>query len=61
MAAINTRGVCKDCWDKDDELYDKARSSMKFGEKFIPAVLAQKTGVDIAHIQRWASLGRFGN
>ena len=61
MAVSNTRGVCSDCFDKDDELFDKVRSVMKFGEKFMPEALSEKTGVDIKHIQRWARLGRFGN
>jgi hypothetical protein len=56
----NTTGVCKECWPKDDELFDKVRSVMKFGEKFLPEVLAEKTSVDIKHIRRWLNQGRFG-
>ena len=61
MAVTNTRGVCENCWSKDAELFDTARSAMKFGERFVPEALAEKTGVDIKHIQRWARLGRFGS
>jgi hypothetical protein len=61
IAANNTRGVCPDCWDADDELFEKVRNVMKFGEKFIPEVIAEKTGVDIQHISRWARIGRFGS
>lgn len=60
MATSNTRGVCSDCFDKDDELYDKVRNVMKFGERFAPEALSEKTGVDIKHINRWANQGRFG-
>lgn len=60
LPTSNNTGVCGDCWEKDDMLFDKVRSAMKFGEKFLPEVLADKTGVDIKHIQRWARQGRFG-
>lgn len=56
-----SRGVCSDCWDKDDELFENVRNVMKFGEKFIPEVIAEKSGVDIKHINRWARIGRFGS
>ena len=60
LATTNIRGVCSDCWEKDDELFDKVRNAMKFGEKFAPDVLAEKTGVEMKHFQRWTRLGRFG-
>ena len=60
LPANNTSGVCNDCWEKDDAMFDKVRSVMKFGEKFLPEVLSEKTGVDMKHIQRWARQGRFG-
>lgn len=59
LPSNNVSGVCSDCWEKDDELFDKVRSVMKFGEKFLPEVLSEKTGVDIKHIKRWARQGRF--
>jgi len=60
MAVSNTRGVCSDCWEKDDILFDKVRDVMKFGERFVPEVLAEKSGVDIKHLNRWYQIGRFG-
>ena len=53
-------GVCNECMDTDKELYDKARSSLKFGEKVLPEELADKTGIEIKHIKRWMEIGRFG-
>ncbi len=53
-------GVCNDCLDKDDELYNKAKNSMKFGQKMLPEELSQRTGIDYKHIQRWIRTGRFG-
>jgi hypothetical protein len=61
IAANNMRGVCTDCWDKDDELYESVRSVMKFGEKFIPELISEKSGVDLKHIIRWSLIGRFGS
>jgi hypothetical protein len=61
IAANNMRGVCSDCWDKDDELFESVRSVMKFGEKFVPEVIAEKSGVELKHITRWARIGRFGS
>jgi len=60
LPSNNTTGVCSDCWEKDDEMFDKVRSAMKFGEKFLPEVLSEKTGVEMKHLQRWARQGRFG-
>tara|TARA_B100001989_G_C24123568_1_gene262119 strand:- start:27 stop:266 length:240 start_codon:yes stop_codon:yes gene_type:complete len=51
-------GVCADCMEEDKELYDKARNFLKFGEKVLAEELAQKSGVDLKHIQRWISIGR---
>ncbi len=52
--------VCKDCWDKDEEMFQKVKSAIKFGQRVLPDELASKTGVDIKHINRWAQQGRFG-
>jgi hypothetical protein len=53
-------GVCKDCMEQDKQLFDKARGCLNFGEKILPEELAEKSGVDLRHIQRWAEIGRFG-
>jgi hypothetical protein len=53
-------GICKDCWDKDEELFNRARAAMRFGEKLLPEDLSAKTGIDMKHIQRWTNQGRFG-
>lgn len=60
MPASNIKGVCPDCWEKDDEMFDKVRNVMKFGERFIPEALAEKSGVDVKHLNRWYKLGRLG-
>jgi hypothetical protein len=60
MGMPTSSGVCSDCWDKDEDMYQKVKSNMKFGEKLLPEELSAKTGVDIKHIQRWAAQGRFG-
>lgn len=60
MGTPTSTGVCSDCWDKDEEMYQKVKSNMKFGQKLFPEELANKTGVDIKHIQRWINQGRFG-
>ncbi len=60
MSIPTASGVCSDCWDKDEEMYQKVKSTMKFGQKLLPEELASKTGVDIKHIQRWMVQGRFG-
>ncbi len=52
--------VCKDCWDKDEEMFQKVKSAIKFGQRVLPDELASKTGVDLKHINRWAQQGRFG-
>jgi hypothetical protein len=53
-------GVCKDCMERDKELFDRARSCMNFGERVLPEELAEKSGIELRHIQRWAEIGRFG-
>lgn len=60
MSSPTSTNVCGDCWDKDEQLFNKARSAMRFGEKLLPEELSLKTGIDLKHIQRWASQGRFG-
>jgi len=60
MSPPTSTGVCKDCWDKDEEMFNKARAAMRFGEKLLPEDLSAKTGIDMKHIQRWTSQGRFG-
>ena len=60
MAMPTSSGVCADCWDKDEELFQKAKGAMKLGQKFLPEQLAGKTNIELKHIQRWAKQGRFG-
>ncbi len=52
--------VCRDCWDKDEEMFQKVKSAIKFGQKVLPDELAAKTGIDVKHINRWVLNGRFG-
>ena len=60
MAGGVTAGVCKECWDKDEEMFQKVKSAIKFGQKVLPDELAAKTGIELKHINRWAQNGRFG-
>lgn len=60
MPTNTLTGVCKECFDEDEKLFNKARNSMNFGEKVTPTELADKTGIGIHHINRWISRGRFG-
>lgn len=60
MATQTTTGVCADCWEKDEKLYNAAISTLKFGERVFPEELSAKSGIDIKHIQRWIRQGRFG-
>ncbi len=60
MSGFTSTGVCGDCWSKDEEMFQKVRAAMKFGQKVFPEELAGKTGVDIKHINRWMQQGRFG-
>jgi hypothetical protein len=53
-------GVCKECFEEDERLFNRARNAMSFGEKITPAELAGKTGISIHHINRWITRGRFG-
>ncbi len=52
--------VCKDCWDKDEEMFQKVKAEIKFGQRVLPDELAAKTGIDVKHIARWSQQGRFG-
>jgi hypothetical protein len=60
MGVPTASGVCSDCWDKDEEMYQRAKSVLKFGQRVFPEELSSKTGIDIKHIQRWIEQGRFG-
>lgn len=53
-------GVCQDCWDKDEEMFQKAKGAIKFGQRVLPEELSSKTGIDLKHINRWIAQGRFG-
>lgn len=60
MSNPTSFGICPDCWEKDESLYNQARSALRFGEKVFPEELSAKTGIEIRHIQRWIRQGRFG-
>jgi NMD protein affecting ribosome stability and mRNA decay len=51
-------GVCGDCLDEDQKLYEKARDSIKFGESVTPEIIQQRTGIELKHIRRWIKYGR---
>ncbi len=60
IGGSNPMGVCKDCTEVDEKLFDKARNHLGFGQQISPEELAEKSGVDLKHIERWAHVGRFG-
>jgi hypothetical protein len=60
MTGNVSTGVCQDCWDKDEEMFQKVKSAIKFGQRVLPDELATKTGVELKHINRWIQQGRFG-
>jgi len=60
MSMPTSSGVCGDCWEKDEQLFQKAKSHIKFGERLLIEELSGKSGVDLKHIQRWIEQGRFG-
>lgn len=51
-------GVCSSCFDYDQELFDRVKKALRYGERITPEELANRTGVDAKHIKRWTSLGR---
>ncbi len=51
-------GVCSACFDYDQELFDRVKKSLKYGERVTPEDLSQRTDVDPKHIKRWIKLGR---
>ncbi len=60
MGGFSSTGVCADCWDKDEQMFQKVRGAMKFGQRLLPDELSTQTGVEIKHINRWMQQGRFG-
>ena len=61
MPAMTPTRVCSNCFDKDEEMFHKAKNSLRFGEKVSVEELARKTGIEVEHIQRWVRIGRFGS
>ncbi len=58
LAEPPASGVCSACFDYDQELFDRVKKSLKYGERITAEDLAQRTGVDSKHIKRWTRLGR---
>ncbi len=58
LAEKPSSGVCSACFDYDQELFDRVKKSLKYGEKITSEELSYRTGVDEKHIKRWTRLGR---
>lgn len=52
--------VCPKCIDKDAEMFERVKSRLKYGEKVAVNEIANRTGIDRKHIERWVRAGRLG-
>lgn len=53
--------VCQNCAEKDAEMFDRVKSKLQYGEKVSVHDIAQRTGVERKHIERWVRTGRLGS
>jgi hypothetical protein len=60
MAGSTPRGVCFDCFDEDERMFQLVKSCIQIGEKLGPVELSDKSGILLKHIKRWLDLGKLG-
>lgn len=58
IAPQNLYGVCKDCIEEDQRMFESVKKVMGFGEKITLDIISQRTGVSQKNIKRWIKQGR---
>jgi len=58
IAGSSTYGVCPNCMQEDQKLFEVVRDAIKVNEIVTMETIRKKTGIDTKTIKRWVDTGR---
>lgn len=60
MSGQTIRGVCFECFDEDERMFQELKSIIQIGQKLGLFELSDRSGIQPKHIKRWIDLGKLG-
>jgi hypothetical protein len=60
MSGPTIRGVCFECFDEDERMFQELKSIIQIGQKLGLFELSDRSGIQPKHIKRWIDLGKLG-